>query len=50
MYVNNAYIEWLSVENKDIAEKSDHQLVNLLLQDVREGEGLGNDLPFRRWN
>ena len=48
MYVENAYIEWLSVENKNIAENSNHQLVNLLLRDVSDGEGLGNDLPFRR--
>ena len=41
MYMKNAYIEWLSVENKEIAEKSGHQLVELLLEDVREGEGWG---------
>ncbi|WP_172370654.1 VOC family protein [Sporosarcina jiandibaonis] len=41
MYVENAYIEWLSVENKDIAEKSGHQLVNLLLRDVPKGEAWG---------
>ncbi|QUW23794.1 VOC family protein [Sporosarcina sp. Marseille-Q4063] len=41
MYVGNAYIEWLSVENKNIAEKSDHQLVNLLLRDVPDGEAWG---------
>ncbi len=41
MYVENAYIEWLSVKNKDIAKKSDHQLVNLLLRDVSEGEAWG---------
>jgi hypothetical protein len=41
MYVRNAYIEWLSVENKKIAEKSDHQLVNLLLRDVSGGEAWG---------
>ena len=41
MYMNNAYIEWLSVENKEIAEKSGHQLVDLLLEDVQEGEGWG---------
>lgn len=41
MYVNNAYIEWLSVEREDVAEKSKHQLVDLLLQDVRDGEDWG---------
>ena len=41
MYLENAYIEWLSVKNKDIAEKSGHQLVNLLLNDVCEGEAWG---------
>ncbi|MBO1913185.1 VOC family protein, partial [Microvirga sp. 3-52] len=41
MYVRNAYIEWLSVENKHIAEKSDHQLVNLLLRDVSGGDAWG---------
>ena len=41
MYVENAYIEWLSVKNKDIAKNSGHQLVNLLLRDISKGEAWG---------
>lgn len=41
MYVENAYIEWLSVENKHIAENAGHQLVNLLLRDISDGEAWG---------
>ena len=42
MYVNNAYIEWLAVENHGIAEKANHQLVDLLLRDISEGEDWGS--------
>lgn len=41
LYTKNAYIEWFSVENRDIAENSNHQLVNLLLSDLEDGEGWG---------
>lgn len=41
MYVENAYIEWLSVEHPGIAETANHQLVDLLLRDISEGEAWG---------
>lgn len=41
MYMNNSYIEWLSVEHRDFAEKANHQLVDLLLRDISEGENWG---------
>lgn len=41
MYVKNAYIEWLSVENEEVANKSNHQLVELLLRDIEGGEDWG---------
>lgn len=41
MYVKNAYIEWLSVEHPKIAETANHQLVDLLLRDISEGEDWG---------
>ena len=41
MYVNNAYIEWLAVENQGIAEEANHQLVDLLLRDISKGEDWG---------
>ena len=40
-YTKNAYIEWLSVERQEIAEKVDHPLTKLLLHDLNEGEGWG---------
>ncbi|WP_342514198.1 VOC family protein [Sporosarcina sp. FSL K6-1522] len=40
-YVQNAYIEWLSVERQDVAEKANHPLTRLLLHDLQEGEGWG---------
>ena len=42
MYLKNAYIEWLSVEHQDVAEMSNHQLVELLLQDIDTGENWGS--------
>lgn len=41
MHVNNAYIEWLAVENNAIAEEANHQLVDLLLRDISEGDDWG---------
>lgn len=41
MYVNNAYVEWLSVEKPEIARKVDHPLTRLLLHDVDESDGWG---------
>lgn len=41
MYVRNAYIEWLSVENIEIAKKAHHQLTALLLRDLKTREGWG---------
>ncbi|KXH80900.1 VOC family protein [Sporosarcina sp. HYO08] len=40
-YVGNAYMEWLSVEREDVAKKAQHPLVDLLLHDVKDGEGWG---------
>lgn len=34
MYVNNAYIEWLSVEHEEVAIASNHQLVKQLVNDL----------------
>jgi len=41
MYVKNAYIEWLSIEKRDVAVNADHPLVNLLMHDVEAGDGWG---------
>lgn len=41
MYVQNAYIEWLSVAYEDIAVSSNHQLVEQLLDDLPNGENWG---------
>lgn len=41
MHVNNGYIEWLSVEHPRIAETANHQLVDLLLRDISEGDDWG---------
>lgn len=41
MYMSNAYIEWFSVEYEEIAVKSNHQLVELLLHDISDGEDWG---------
>lgn len=41
LYTRNAYIEWLSVENPDIARQADHPLTALLLHDLVFGEGWG---------
>lgn len=41
MYMRNAYIEWLSVEDEEIAKNSNHQLVELLLGDLLKGEAWG---------
>lgn len=41
MYVNNAYIEWLSVEHEEIATASDHQLVKQLISDLENRDKWG---------
>lgn len=41
MYVSNAYIEWLSLENEKIATLSENPLVKLYLYDRDYGEGWG---------
>lgn len=41
MYVSNAYIEWLSLENEQIATQSENPLVKLYLHDRNDGEGWG---------
>ena len=41
MYTHNAYVEWLSVEEPDIAKNADHPLTRLLLHDLTDGEGWG---------
>ena len=41
MYMQNAYIEWLSVAQEEIAQNSNHQLVEQLLRDLPEGENWG---------
>ncbi|MDW0110099.1 VOC family protein [Sporosarcina aquimarina] len=41
-YVRNAYIEWLAIENNDLAESSSHPLVTQLRQDLAAyGDGWG---------
>lgn len=40
-YMRNAYIEWLSLENKDTAKRAGHPLTNQLLHDLKMGEGWG---------
>lgn len=41
MYVNNVYVEWLSVERPELASSVDHPLTRLLLNDIKDGEGWG---------
>ncbi|VDG96615.1 Uncharacterised protein [Lysinibacillus sphaericus] len=42
LYMQNAYIEWLAIENEDIAKSSTHPLVELLKHDLSTfGEGWG---------
>ncbi len=41
LYAKNAYVEWLSVEKMEIAEKVDHPLTKLLLHDLEQGDGWG---------
>ncbi len=41
LYTKNAYVEWLSVEKMEIAEKVDHPLTKLLLHDLEQGDGWG---------
>lgn len=41
MYVNNAYIEWLSIENEELAHQASNPLVKLYLYDTNDHEGWG---------
>ncbi len=41
MYAHNAYIEWLSVERKEVAKDARHPLTDLLLHDLEMSEGWG---------
>lgn len=41
MYVNNAYIEWLALENERVAKASDNPLIKLYLHDRENNEGWG---------
>ncbi|MCM3758867.1 VOC family protein [Sporosarcina aquimarina] len=42
LYLQNAYIEWLAIENTDVADFSSHPLVELLKHDLATyGEGWG---------
>lgn len=41
MYMRNAYIEWLSVEKREVAENAHHPLIDLLFYDLENGEGWG---------
>lgn len=48
-YTRNSYIEYLSINNRDHAEKSTHPLPMLLLHDLEHGEGWGT-ICFRTNN
>ena len=48
-YTKNSYIEYLSVENLDVAKKVNHPLTKLLLHDLESGEGWGS-ICFRTEN
>lgn len=39
LYTSNAYIEFLSIDNKEVAFQSDFPLTKLLLYDLKKGEG-----------
>lgn len=41
MYVNNAYVEWLAIENEELAHKAENPLVKLYLHDIKDHEGWG---------
>lgn len=41
LYTKNAYVEWLSVEDKNIAQSAHHPLTSLLLHDLKSGDGWG---------
>ncbi|WP_342542834.1 VOC family protein [Paenisporosarcina sp. FSL H8-0542] len=48
-YTRNGYIEYLSVEQMDIAKQANHPLTKLLLHDLENGEGWGT-ICFRTEN
>ena len=35
LYTKTSYIEWLSVEHKEVAKSADHPLINLMLHDLK---------------
>ncbi|HWI49306.1 MAG TPA: VOC family protein [Rummeliibacillus sp.] len=39
LYTKNSYIEWLAVENADVAKATSQPLVKQLLYDIDDGEG-----------
>ena len=41
LYTRNGYVEWLSVEKPEIAQNAHHPLTDLLLHDLKNGEGWG---------
>lgn len=41
MYLQNAYIEWLSIEHEEIAEQANHPLIEQLQFDLQNGEQWG---------
>ena len=41
LYTKNAYIEWLSVEKREVAQQVEHPLTKLLLYDLQQGAGWG---------
>lgn len=40
-YTKNSYIEYLSIEDVDVTKHANHPLTNLLLHDLKDGEGWG---------
>ncbi|WP_419394041.1 VOC family protein [Cytobacillus praedii] len=49
LYVGNAYIEYLTIENQEIAADSDNPLISQLVHDLSKGEGIGQ-ICFRTDN
>ncbi|WP_144510666.1 VOC family protein [Bacillus sp. FJAT-22090] len=41
LYTRTSYIEWLALEHEDIAQKANHPLINLLLDDLKTKPGFG---------
>ncbi|WP_102275423.1 VOC family protein [Cytobacillus massiliigabonensis] len=49
LYVGDAYIEYLAIENAEIAAKSNNPLISQLIKDLTIGEGIGQ-ICFRTNN